>query len=64
MITTLIIGASAGIGLELAKLFAASGDNTVLTARSEDNLIELGNELQTLHNIIVTVIFSDLSKLG
>jgi len=63
MTTTLITGASSGIGLELAKLFAASGDNLVLTARSEGKLEDLGGGLQQLYNITATVIPSDLSKL-
>ena len=41
MTTTLITGASSGMGLELAKQFAAGGDDIVLTARSEDKLNEL-----------------------
>ena len=63
MTTTLITGASSGIGLELAKQFAAGGDDVVLTARSEDKLNKLANELQQFHNVTATVILSDLSKL-
>ena len=48
----------------LVKKFAAGGDNVVLTARSEDKLKELGNELRQLHNVVVTVIPSDLSNLA
>ena len=43
MTTTLLTGASSGIGLELAKLFAAGGDNVVLTFRIEGKLDELEN---------------------
>jgi len=56
MTTTLITGTSSGTGRGLAKQFAASGDNVVLTARSEDKLNGLDNELQKSHNVIVTVI--------
>jgi len=63
MTTTLITGASSGIGHALVKLFAAGGDNVVLTARSEGKLNELGNSLQQLHNITATIIPFDLSKL-
>jgi len=63
MTTALITGASSGIGLELAKLFAAGGEHVVLIARSEDKLNELGNQLQQVYNITATVIKCDLSKL-
>jgi len=63
MTTTLITGASSGIGLELAKQFAAGGDDLVLTARSEDKLNELAKELLQSHKVTVTVITCDLSKV-
>ena len=63
MTTTLITGASSGIGLELAKLFAARGDDVVLTARSEDKLNAIASDLQRDHNITATVLSGDLSKL-
>jgi uncharacterized protein len=63
MPTTLITGASSGIGFELAKQFAAGGDNVVLTARREDKLKTLARELEQLHNISAIVYRSDLSKL-
>jgi len=62
MTTTLITGASSGIGLELAKQFADVGDDIVLTARSEDKLNELAKDLRQSHNVTMTVITSDLSK--
>jgi short-subunit dehydrogenase len=37
----LITGASSGIGLELAKLFARDGHDVVLVARSADKLKQL-----------------------
>lgn len=43
--TVLITGASSGIGLELAKLFARSGSRLILTARSEPKLNRLRDEL-------------------
>ncbi|MEA2464393.1 MAG: uncharacterized protein QOJ98_2140, partial [Acidobacteriota bacterium] len=36
--TALITGASSGIGLDLAHLFARGGHDVVLVARSEDKL--------------------------
>jgi short-subunit dehydrogenase len=43
--TALIKGASSGIGLELAKIHAAKGDNLVLVARSITKLEQLKQEL-------------------
>lgn len=63
MTVALITGASSGIGLELAKLFAGGGEDVVLTARSEDKLKDLASELRQDHNITATVIPSDLSKV-
>lgn len=59
--TTLVTGASSGIGLELAKLFATDGDNLVLVARSEDKLNDLAQQLRADHAVQVTVIAADLS---
>ena len=46
----LITGASSGIGLETARLFAADGIDVVLTARRADRLEELGLEIDCLVN--------------
>ena len=54
--TALITGASKGIGKAIAKSMAKEGCNLVLTARSEDKLIELKAELQKQHNISVEII--------
>ncbi|MGO2111776.1 MAG: SDR family NAD(P)-dependent oxidoreductase [Pseudoclavibacter sp.] len=43
----LIVGASTGIGAESARLFAEEGASVMLTARSEDRLAELADELTT-----------------
>jgi hypothetical protein len=60
----LITGASSGIGLELARLYAAAGSDLVLVARSEDKLSELADELRAAHDIIVRVLPADLSQPG
>ena len=43
---TLITGASAGIGAELARVFAANGHRVALTARREDRLATLASEIK------------------
>jgi uncharacterized protein len=62
--TALITGASSGIGLELAKLFAKDGFDLVLVARSSDKLQHLANELENAHSIRATVFPSDLAVAG
>lgn len=59
--TALITGASGGIGLELAKLFAADGHDLVLVARSEDKLRALATELEQ-RGVTVTVLPFDLAR--
>jgi uncharacterized protein len=58
----LITGASGGIGLELARLFAGDGFNCILVARSEDKLRELAAQLDWKHHVKPMVIVKDLSK--
>ncbi|HEY4766172.1 MAG TPA: SDR family oxidoreductase [Candidatus Sulfotelmatobacter sp.] len=58
--TTLITGASGGIGYELAKLFARDHHNVVLVARSADKLTQVATELQA-HGVTVKTIALDLA---
>lgn len=60
--TALITGASSGIGLELAKLFARNKIDLVLVARSADKLETIARELAVQYDITATVIVSDLSQ--
>ncbi len=57
----LITGATAGIGYELAKLFAADHFNLVLVARHEDRLKQMASELQADHKILTRTLAKDLS---
>jgi short-subunit dehydrogenase len=60
--TALITGASMGIGLELAKVFAENGHCLVLVARSEDRLKTLASELEAQHGVTVRVVTADLAS--
>jgi len=61
MNTTLITGASSGIGEAFARKLAARGHNLLLVARSEDKLITLCNELGRSANIRAQFVVLDLS---
>ncbi len=60
--TSLITGASSGIGRELAKRFARDGFGLVLVARDAARLEELSEELRRSCNVTVTVLLNDLSQ--
>lgn len=56
---TLITGATAGIGYELAKIFAANGHHLILVARDEQELDDARQQLEQ-NNIDVITIAKDL----
>jgi short-subunit dehydrogenase len=62
MNTTLITGASSGIGATFARKIAALGRNVFLVARSEDKLIALCNELGRLTSIRAQYLALDLQQ--
>jgi short-subunit dehydrogenase len=59
--TAVITGASSGIGMELAPLFAAQGYNLILTARRIERLQTLADDLLKTHGIATNVIQMDIA---
>ncbi len=62
--TTLITGASSGIGLELAHVFASHGENLVLVAREPEKLEKLARTLSKQYGQRVEAIGIDLTRPG
>ncbi|MDT4965903.1 MAG: uncharacterized protein QOJ64_640 [Acidobacteriota bacterium] len=62
MNTTLITGASSGIGEAFARRMAARGENVLLVARSEDKLASICNELGRAHDVNAQFIGMDLAE--
>jgi hypothetical protein len=59
--TVLITGASSGIGLELAKCFAADGCRLILVARNREAMETLAEELRCKNKIEIIILAADLS---
>jgi short-subunit dehydrogenase len=59
--TALITGASAGIGAELARIFAARGHDVILVARREDALEALAGQIEGKQKVRATVLPADLA---
>jgi short-subunit dehydrogenase len=62
MNTTLITGASSGIGEAFARRLAAEGHDVLLIARSEEKLLALCNELGLNYNVRAEYFVADLSQ--
>lgn len=60
--TVLVTGATSGIGLELAKLFAQEGYDIVHVARDEAKMKDVANDLGMAYSVNVTNIVKDLSQ--
>jgi uncharacterized protein len=59
--TALITGASSGLGLELARLFAHDGHDLVVVARRRDHLETLATRLAAEHGVAARIIAEDLA---
>ncbi|GAB2485487.1 SDR family oxidoreductase [Promicromonospora xylanilytica] len=62
--TTVVTGASSGIGAAFARALAARGSDVVLVARRLDRLQDLASELERDHGVRATPIALDLSEPG
>jgi short-subunit dehydrogenase len=62
--TTLITGASAGIGVAYAEGFAARGSNLIIVARRKDLLDKVAKNVKEQYGVSVTVIAQDLAAPG
>jgi len=58
----LITGASSGIGLELAHLFASKGYSLILVAQNREKLDAAANYLKTQYQVPIRVIYKNLSR--
>lgn len=59
--TALVTGASAGIGEAFARVFAEAGFDVILTARREERLVKLANDIELLYGVSAYVIPEDLA---
>ncbi|HEY0320759.1 MAG TPA: SDR family oxidoreductase [Pyrinomonadaceae bacterium] len=64
MKTTLITGASSGIGETFARRLAAQGENVLLVARSEEKLASICNELGREYGVQAQYVAMDLTEDG
>ncbi len=60
--TTIVTGASSGLGAEFARQLAGRGSNLVLVARRADRLESLADELTRAHGVKVTAVARDLGR--
>ncbi|MGV9913641.1 SDR family NAD(P)-dependent oxidoreductase [Streptomyces tendae] len=62
--TTVVTGASSGIGAAFARELARRGSDVVLVARRLDRLTDLASELRARHGVRATAVQLDLSEPG
>ena len=61
--TALITGASSGIGMATAKVFARNGINLILCGRRQERLDTLKDELNSLCNIHILNLMLEIKKM-
>lgn len=60
---TLITGATSGLGLELARIYAKENNNILLVARNENKLKDIQKELQDKYNnLVIDYFVADLEQ--
>jgi uncharacterized protein len=57
----LVTGASSGIGAAIARIYASHGYDLALTARREDRLLAVAEDIRLKHGVEVQVIAADLA---
>lgn len=62
--TTLVTGASAGIGRALARAFARNGHDVVLVARREERLRSVATAFEDEHGVSAHIVVQDLATPG
>ena len=60
--TAVITGASSGIGMELARLFAADGYDLIVSARRAERLQQLADELAKAYGVTTHIIQMDIAQ--
>jgi len=60
--TSLITGATSGIGLAIADIFAASGSNLILTGRRRDRLLTIKDDIETKYGVVVRIFDFDIRQ--
>lgn len=63
MATALITGATSGFGREFCNLFAADGHDLVISARHEEDLQGVRQEIESQYQVAVTTIVKDFTML-
>jgi short-subunit dehydrogenase len=59
----LVTGASSGVGVEFARLLAKRNCDLILTARREERLAEVRDELSAQHSVNITNVVQDLGAV-